>query len=103
MYNNIGGKIKVLAKLGFIVEAIILVLAGIGLMVSTEEMLITGLIVMVVGPIISWVSSWLLYGFGELIDKACDIEYNTRNGGRNSDAQSEVEKLRSQGYFVGEE
>lgn len=111
MYDNIGGKIKGLAKATFIVEAIAAVITGIALMASDEDMIPVGLLVMVVGPIVTWVSSWLLYGFGELVDKACDIERNTRGGERKSEAQtkinekriSKIEKLRSQGLITEEE
>lgn len=84
MYDNIGGKIKGLAKAAFIVGAIAAVIAGIALMASDEDMILIGLLVMVGGPIVAWVSSWLLYGFGEIIDKTCDIERNTRTGERIS-------------------
>lgn len=33
-------------------------------------------------PLLAWASTRLLYGFGELIDKVCDIEKNTRGGER---------------------
>ena len=111
MYDNIGGKIKGLAKATFIVEAIAAVITGIALMASDDDMIPIGLLVMVVGPIVAWVSSWLLYGFGELVDKTCDIERNTRGGERKSEAQakvdseriSKIEKLRSQGLITEEE
>lgn len=111
MYDNIGGKIKGLAKATFIVEAIAAVITGIALMVSDEDLIPVGLLVMLVGPIVAWVSSWLLYGFGELIDKASDIERNTRGGERKTEAQakvdseriSKIEKLRSQGLITEEE
>jgi hypothetical protein len=111
MYDNIGGKIKGLAKASFIVAAIAEVITGIALMAADEDLILYGLLVMVVGPIVAWVSSWLLYGFGELIDKASDIERNTRGGERKSEAQSKVdseriskiEKLRSQGLITEEE
>ena len=111
MYDNIGGKIKGFAKVSFIVAAIAEVITGIALMAADEDLILYGLLVMVVGPIVAWVSSWLLYGFGELIDKASDIERNTRGGERKSEAQSKVdseriskiEKLRSQGLITEEE
>ena len=112
MYDNIGGKIKGLAKATFIVEAIATVITGIGLMASDDYIMIpVGLLVMVIGPVVAWVSSWSLYGFGELIDKTCDIARNTYGGERKSEAQSKVdyerinkiEKLRSQGLITEEE
>ena len=109
MYDNIGGKIKGLAKTIFIVESIATVITGIALMATDEDMILVGLLVAILGPIVAWVSSWLLYGFGELIDKTCDIARNSSAG--KSEAQSKVdyeriskiEKLRSQGLITEEE
>ena len=78
MYDNIGGKIKGLAKATFIVEAIAAVITGIVLWIDTGELQYA--LILFCGPIVAWVSSWLLYGFGEIIDKLCDIEQNTRGG-----------------------
>ena len=111
MYDNIGGKIKGLAKASFIVAAIAEVITGIALMATDEDLILYGFLVMVVGPIVAWVSSWLLYGFGELIDKASDIERNTRGGERRTETQargnseriSKIEKLRAQGLITEEE
>ncbi len=108
MYDKIGSKIKGLAKVIFIVEAIVTVITGIALISSDVDI---GILVIALGPIIAWVSSWLLYGFGELIDKACDIEHNTRSGEGKSEAQAKmdyirtgkIEKLRSQGLITEEE
>ena len=107
MYDNIGGKIKGLARAIFFIEAIGSIITGIALGVEYEFCFIICLI----GPLVAWISSWLLYGFGELVDKACDIECNTRGGDRKSEAQakidaeriSKIEKLRSQGLITEEE
>ena len=71
MFQNIGGKIKGLAVTAFILEALGLVIAGIGLAVSAryEDEMMAGILTLLLGPVIAWVSSWLLYGFGELIEK----------------------------------
>ena len=68
MYDNIGGKIKGLAKVSFIVAAIAEVITGIALMAADEDLILYGLLVLIAGPIIAWVSSWFLYGFGQLIE-----------------------------------
>lgn len=93
MYNNIGGKIKDLAKGTFIVESIISVIMSFVMMIDTEGL---SLLLIIVGPIIAWVSSWLLYGFGEIIDKLCEIseilnpaETNIEKTTDNDDDQSE--------------
>ena len=83
MYDNIGGKIKNLAKTIFIFEAVASVITGIVLMVSDEDLILFGFLTLILGPAVAWVSSWFTYGFGELIDKACEIELNTRSGKTN--------------------
>ena len=113
MYDNIGGKIKSCAMWFFLLGAVIALITGVAIMIAAENTgaIFIGLLVMIVGPIVAWVSSWLLYGFGELIDKACDIERNTRGGERKSEAQAKadserinkIEKLRSQGLITEEE
>ena len=70
MYDNIGEKIKDLAKASFIVAAIAEVITGIALIATDEDLIGYGLLVMFVGPIVAWVSSWLLYGFGQLIENS---------------------------------
>ena len=74
MYENIGGKIKGFAKASFVVEAIAAFIAGFGVMVGDEIMI--GLLLMVLGPIVAWVASWLLYGFGELIDNTAPVKHS---------------------------
>ena len=72
MYDNIGGKIKLLAKASFIVAGIASVIAGIAFIDRY------GLMILILGPIVSWISSLSLYGFGEIIDILGDIRANTR-------------------------
>ena len=66
MYNNIGNKIKTLAQIVAFVEIILSVI--IGLVLLFQEIIGFGLIILIFGPLIAWISSWLLYGFGELIE-----------------------------------
>ena len=111
MYDNIGSKIKGLAKGTFIVEAIAAFISGIALMAAEDDLIGAGVLIMLLGPVVAWVSSWVLYGFGELIDKTCDIERNTRGGERKSVAQTKVdtervnklERLRKEGLITEEE
>lgn len=67
LYENIGEKIKTLAKWIFIVEAISAIIAGVVLLFADEDLIIYGLFIMICGPIIAWVSSWILYALGELV------------------------------------
>ena len=74
LYANIGGKLKGLAKWTFVVEVIASIIAFIAL---TEDFWI-GLAALVGGILVSFVSSWFLYAFGELISRVCSIDDNLR-------------------------
>ena len=73
MYDNIGGKIKKLAKGIFIFEAISLVLTGFILTLTDEDLILPGVLMLFIGPLVAWVSSWILYAFGELVENSCII------------------------------
>lgn len=112
MYSDIGKKIKGLAIACFIIEAIGAVIAGIVLLFEGyTSAVFYGLLSITFGPFVAWVSSWLLYGFGELIDKVCDIEVNNRFGKQKSGVQAKneldrvkkLEKLRSEGLITEED
>ena len=94
-YDNIGGKIKGWAKWIFAIEAIAAVISGFVLMAQNEDMILSGLLVVVFGPIVAWVSSWLLYGYGQLIENSDIIaeEYNRKNEKHEKDvAKSNAKK-----------
>ena len=83
MFNNIGRKIKTLAAvicwitiLAFFILGIVLVSKGGDR--NHYGYVISGLILMFAGPIVGWLGSCLLYGYGELIDKTQETAQNTR-------------------------
>ena len=78
LYGNIGKKIKGLAFGIFFAEAIASFFAGVAILSTDEDLIGVGILVMLLGPIVAWISSWLLYGFGDLIETNREIEYNTR-------------------------
>ncbi|MBR6806863.1 MAG: SHOCT domain-containing protein [Clostridia bacterium] len=100
MYNNIGGKIKGLAVFLAWVGIILSILSGIGILSTTSKVgyysdsdlisgagSLVGLITIVVGCLLSWVGSLVLYGFGQLVE--------------NSDKQAyELSRL---GYLLSED
>lgn len=78
MYNNIGGKIKVLAKVIAYIGIGISIIYGLILMVSISWLRsgmgsIPGLLVILLGSLGSWIGSFILYGFGELIENTARI------------------------------
>jgi len=92
MWDNIGEKIKLLAKVIAWVGIISSVIGGISLISQGfdinqssrsgrggELFIYLGTASLIGGSIISWISSFFMYGFGELIEKTSIIEKNTRN------------------------
>lgn len=73
MFNNIGKKIQTLAKVICWVGIIFTVLLGAfclygGINTYNYEMIANGIILIILGPLSSWISSLTLFGFGELVD-----------------------------------
>ena len=73
MFDNIGGKIKAFAKVMCWLGIVVSVLGGIGTMLSDEDMIIFGILIIIGGALFSWVGSFMTYGFGELIDNSAKI------------------------------
>lgn len=74
MYNNIGGKIKLLAAISFAIMAIGSFVGGIAMMATDDDLILPGVFVLILGPVFSWVSTWVLFGFGELIESNEDTK-----------------------------
>ena len=69
MFSNIGGKIKVATKVLCWLLIALFVIMGIALLVSGT--VLNGIILLIAGPLTVWVSSFVLYGFGELVENSC--------------------------------
>lgn len=78
MFDNIGGKIKSLAQVVCWIGIICSVIYGIIITSSDEEMAVLGFIIIVIGSLISWVSSFTLYGFGQLIENTDQLVHSTK-------------------------
>ena len=68
-FNNIGKKIKTMAKISFYLLSVLFLFYGILLIIKTDNDIL-GLLWLILGPIISWISSFVLYGFGQLVDNS---------------------------------
>ena len=75
MFDNIGEKIKTFAKVVCWIGIIVSFIFGV-LLVNSSGLI--GILTIVVGSLASWIGSFSLYGFGELIEKATEIAENTR-------------------------
>ena len=80
-YADVGKKIKKWAQGIFVVEVIASILGGIIFLIANEDsaLIIYGLLILILGPIFAWISSWFVYAFGELVDKTAANERNTQN------------------------
>ena len=83
-FDNIGGKIKNFAKWScWITILLIWIAAPISFIVLvsdnwTAELCWIPLLGAIVGPFFVWIGSWTMYALGELVEKTCDNENNTR-------------------------
>lgn len=76
LYEDIGKKIKGWVKTIFAVQAAIITIFSFILM--GNDAFFVGLLLLVFGVLIAWMSSWLIYAFGELVDKTSANEKHTR-------------------------
>ncbi len=104
MFDNIGGKIKKLAKFICIVGIIISIITGI-VMISSN-MAGAGFLTMIVGALMSWVGTFVLYGFGELVENS-DILVNGKRPEepekKEEKADAKVEKVEVKAEDSGDE
>jgi len=95
MFTNIGGKIKILAKtlcaigiifsvffaafLGFSARAFLSSLPGAQPQTTALFGIVVAIATVLFGGLFSWISSFVLFGYGELIDEVTRIERNTKS------------------------
>lgn len=108
MFNNIGEKIKKVAFIFFILSATICVLVGFSYIIAdislsatttygettSSTFILTGILYIIIGPLASWLSSIVLYGFGELVANSTILantvsnEENLSTGNQQSQSPS---------------
>ena len=90
MFNNIGRKIKTFAKVMCWIGIIVSVVAGLVMIVSSfsgyaaTAGIVSGILTAVLGSLFSWVGSFMMVGFGELVENTAEIAANTRKNGYNN-------------------
>lgn len=77
MFTDIGKKIKALAKIIFYIDVLGALAAAKAVIASDSNNTVLGLLIIPVGVILAWLATFLLYGYGELIDKTSEIAKNT--------------------------
>ena len=71
MFENIGGKIKGLAVVIFTIFTIAAVIAAFFLIgTGSDGLALFGILLLVLGPLTALITSWFLYGFGQLIENS---------------------------------
>ncbi len=116
MFENIGKKIKGSAIVFLWIGAITVLILWLNTTRTIDIESLLGAICCIFAVVIS---SWCLYGFGEIIDKLGDIEKNTRAASKQateptknnkvqakndySERKNQLEQLRVQGLITEEE
>ena len=98
MFDNVGSKIKVFAKvvcwigiIASIILALVLFVAASGARYSMQTTLIlSGFAVIIVGSLLSWLGSLFTYGFGELIEQTTAINAKLQHNGTGAPSTSPV-------------
>ena len=68
--DNIGGKIKVVAAIQCWVGIIASVIVGMILMAQDKDLILIGALITIIGSLSSWLSSFITYGFGQLVENS---------------------------------
>ena len=71
MFENIGDKIKIIAKIVFLIGTISSLVLGVRTLIELEAFI--GVLYIFFGIFLSWISACLTYAFGELLEKVCSI------------------------------
>lgn len=81
MFNDIGFKIKLLAKAVCMIGIVAWILYGVYLIKNGQ--VLDAVIIVILGCVLSWVSCFCLYGFGHLIENTDFIVKRMKNDDKN--------------------
>lgn len=98
MFDNIGGKIKGLAKLVCWLGIIMSVISGIVLSAASESGI--GVLIAIGGSVLAWIGSFFTYGFGQLVQNS-DILVGRVDSDKVMSTAQKIE-LDNQDHIVGE-
>ncbi|MBR1559287.1 MAG: hypothetical protein IJ646_03500 [Clostridia bacterium] len=94
MFENIGGKIRTLARLIFLIGVVLSGIAMISIWITGGgssgmggfSVFLYGLLAGALGCLCSWVSALFTYGFGKLIEDTEAVRHNTEDTQYHADA-----------------
>lgn len=96
MFNNIGGRIKSLAKAICWIGIIGCVVTGIVLMIIDDDYVLIGILIAVFGSAASWIGTFFMYGFGQLIENSDIIAQQCSRNYQENVKESEKEKQKTE-------
>ena len=115
MFTNIGKKIKVFAKvlcwigiIGGIISGLSLIVVGAkGAGITTNyygsssfvggtALIVAGVVLLILLPLLAWASSFVLYGFGEMVDSTSDIKQS------NEEILNRVSNIAQNVYYTAQ-
>lgn len=106
MFDNIGRKIKILAIVVFVLEMLAGIIAGFTFGSNTDwKEPFRAILIIIASPFLAWISAFVLYGFGQLVENsdklvnnsnklihACDKKTNYENNQNSSQTSSTDER-----------
>ncbi len=92
MFDNIGQKIKTLAMVVCYIGIVASVLIGLTMLVSDDPL--NGLLIGGLGALGSWVGSFALYGFGQLIENTDKLVLLSKRAGGSHEADAALPQVR---------
>ena len=84
MFANIASTLKTFAMVLLLLGIFVSIIAFIVILGMDDGLFIAAIGILLGGVVGSFVNAWLMYGFGELIDKATEIAENTRPASANN-------------------
>ena len=102
MFNDIGSKIKSLAKIisgvGIVVSLVISIFVFVTLhstgFIEDEYSIVISIFLIVIGVALSWLATFLLYGYGELIDQTAEIKSFLASTNDKKIIKAKIEELK---------
>ena len=85
MFDNVGGKLKTVAKVEMIIGIVVSVILGFTFFSGGR--VFAGLLIVIVGVLSSWLGSLVIYGIGQAVENSEMILYSIR-----TQANSEINK-----------
>ena len=100
MFENVGEKIQKAASFLFVFEIIASLIGGFFLIAN--ELFILGLITIIAGSFVSWLSFLFVYGYGQLIENSDRIATQAGRINKNLKSSLGLEKKKESNLYIEE-